>query len=302
MNCPSLHRYQLYGFVMDSPIPFPELVPAAAGGPPDVVIAVASTPAGLSNPERVGGCYQAVPGKFLIWLDGTARFLVANGCEITVDPEPAAADSEIRRLLLSAPLGAILLQRGQLPFHASAVSINGTGVLLLGGPCAGKSTAAARFRAEGFPVLSDDIASVQFDGAGLPWIMPGCPELKLWPDSLTALGQDAARLPKVGAGLEKRVLHFPEAFDPTPVPLRAVYVLESGHGAAITRVEGARRVATLWNLTYRSGFLAGPALQKQYFLQLARLEKIVRMGQTSRPENGFFGPELVRRIVEDCRR
>ncbi len=298
------HRYQLHGLVVESTIEFPELPSLTTPGPADVLIDVGQTPARLDNPFKSGGCYQVDRETFLIWLEGQARFLVSNGRSIRVEPEIGADEAEVRRLLLSSPLAALLLQRGTTPFHASAVSIDGAGVVFLGGPCAGKSTLAARFLAQGFRILADDISVVHFDEGGQPWIMPGYPELKLWPDSLAALALDGAALPRIRANSEKRILRFPERFDPSPVPVRAVYLLEPGCGpdAGITRIEGSARGAALLNHTYRPEFIGGAERRKTHCIQIARLANMTRFMKLGLAEGRFADEELTRAIVEDCRR
>jgi hypothetical protein len=304
MNPAPLHRYRIHGLVVASALALPDLPPAPDGAPANVGIEIGAVPGTLDAPTRVGACFEVKPERLLIGLDGEARFLVSDGRTIRVELAPGSDPAEVRRLLLSSPLGALLLQRGLLALHASAVAFDGAGVLFLGGPNAGKSTLAARAQARGARLLADDLAVVRLDDAGHPWILPGAAELKLWPDSLAALGLDRAAPPRLRADSEKRVLRFPAPVDPAPVPLRAIYLLALGHGPAITtaRVEGAARGAALLHHTYRSEFIGGAENQKRHFAQIARLATLPRFTRLSRPHDCSYDDALVDRIVAEVRR
>jgi hypothetical protein len=303
MTSTNLHRRRVYGLTLESAIALPELLPGGDGAP-EARVETGEVPTRLGEGAREGGFYQVEPERVLLWMPGEARFLVSNGEAIRVQPEAGADPAEIRRLLLSSPLGALLRQRGLMVLHASAVAIEGTGVLLLGGPNAGKSTLAARFLDERFRVLSDDIAAVRFDDDGQPWIMAGWAELKLWPDALAALGREPTPLARIRSGSEKRVLGFSDRFDPTAVPLRAIYLLEPGRGTsdALTALEGVARGAALLNHTYHGELIEGTEPRKRLYAQIGRLAAGVRLRRLERPADRFHGRVAVERIVEDCRR
>lgn len=303
MNATGPHRYRLHGLTLASTIELPEL-PPAADGTPDVSVETGEVPERLGGGAREGGFYQVEPERVLLWMPGEARFLVENGRQIRVQPAGGGDPAEIRRLLLSSPLGALLRQRGLMVLHASAVAIDGAGVLFIGGPNSGKSTLAARFLEAGGRVLSDDIAAVRFASDGQLWIEPGWAELKLWPDSLAALGRDQALLPRIRPDSGKRVLRFPERFDPAPLPLRAIYLLEPGRGASevLAPLEGMARGAALLHHTYRAELIEGTGPRKQLYAHIGRLSADVRLTRLARPADRFFDQAVVDRLGEDCRR
>ena len=296
-------RYRLHGLAVETAIHFPELLPGSPEHPPDFVIRLGKAPAALANPQQRGVCYEAQPGQLLIWLDGVARFLVTDGRTITVDSDPAAPASEIRRLLLSSPLGALLLQRGLLPLHASAISTDEGAILFLGGPCTGKSTLAAMFRRRGFKILSDDLTAIRFSEEGVPWALPGYSQLRLWPDSLAAIGEDATRLARIREDIEKRLLPCPENFASSAMPLRAIILLGPGRQMhpEVLPLRGARGAGFLLSHTYSSAFLAGLGVQKTHFSQIARLAKETRMIRAAWPQKDCVTQDLAERLWEDFR-
>ena len=118
-------------------------------------------------------------GGALLVVDKTARYFVADGSRIVVQPEEGASSRNVRLFLLGSAFGLLLHQRGLLPLHANAVEIDGRAVAFAGGPGAGKSTLAAWFSDRGFALIADDVAVIDFEGK-TPIIQPGLPRLRLW--------------------------------------------------------------------------------------------------------------------------
>ena len=100
----------------------------------------------------------------------------------------------MRLFLLGTSFGALLMQRGILPLHGSAMVVNGRGVVFTGMSGAGKSSLLAAFRKKGYPFLTDDVVAVTVDTAGTAWIHPSYPQQKLWRDSTKAVGVDTDSL------------------------------------------------------------------------------------------------------------
>lgn len=86
-------------------------------------------------------------------IPGPPKVVIDNGMRVTIEP---SSDNPVDiRALLMGPVQAILWhQRGLLPLHASAVSVNGKAIALAGPSGAGKSTLAAALAASGHAVFS----------------------------------------------------------------------------------------------------------------------------------------------------
>jgi len=160
--------YEAYGLHVRSPVPLPfargrEDLPAAAE--PDVVIRLGAAPAalaGAADGRRAAGGHaewEAAPGAFLINLYGVARYLVTGGREILVEPR-GGSDRKIGARLTGTVWAALLLQRGVVPFHASAVEFEAGAVLFLGDSGAGKSSLLGALLKRGHAMLADDAAGV----------------------------------------------------------------------------------------------------------------------------------------------
>jgi len=56
----------------------------------DVSINISAVPAHLENTTFRGVLWQAAPGRFMIDVPETARYLVEEGKRVTIDPLPSA--------------------------------------------------------------------------------------------------------------------------------------------------------------------------------------------------------------------
>jgi hypothetical protein len=228
---------------------------------------------------------------------GIGTFLVRHGGEILVDPDPGADAALLRLALLGPVLAALLQQRGDLVLHASAVEIDGVAVGFLGGRGAGKSTLAAAFLAQSHPLLADDILAVSFV-EGLPRVLPGFRQLKLWPDAVAALGGDPALLPRVRLGHEKRAQLVGGGSLTDALPLARLYVLSGGDTIEIeslsVRDAFLEVVAHSYGNTWLHGF-SGP----RQFGARAELVRCVSVRTLRRPPGLDLLPHVTRRVEED---
>ncbi len=285
---PPSNRYTVYGLTVETWIPFPELQPALPGAAVDAVFRLGEVPAELADCRHRGARFQAAPGRLLAWLDKIARYLAVDGREIIVQPEAGATESDLRLFLLCSPMGALLLQRGLLPLHASAVATPRGAAVFMGASGAGKSTLAASFHRRGFRVLADDISVVRFAPDGAPWVMPGLPQFKLWPDAVARLGSTADEPARLRPQVEKRAVPFWDRFHPEPLPLDHIVFLRPSRKSEIEvdRLSGIDRVPPLLRNTYRAQFLPGLGIAASCFESVSRLAKSVKVTRVSRPLDG----------------
>jgi hypothetical protein len=292
---PAQHRYRIHGFVLGSEMEFPELARDDGDDESDVTLRFGRVPPRIDNPRQRGACFQARAGEMLLWLDGIARFLVADGRAITIEREVGATDERIRALALASPLAALLLQRGLLALHASAIATPEGAVVFTGPAASGKSTIAAKFAQQGARILADDITALRVDEDGGTFVLPGTPLLRVWPEALKETTPNVAMRE---AGVAKRlVLSTGESSAPA-VRLAAIYVLErgsgTGRGYSPTPLPPKEALVTLLDAIYRPAFVHGLQLNRQVFTQADRLARQVRVVFTSAP--------TVANIMEDLAR
>lgn len=266
--------YSVCGLIFKSDSPLPGLKPLAQPAAPEVEVSLTGLPSWLArlleSPQSLW--YVSDHGEaagepnLKIWRtadEGYFRLSYKDGVEFVSDCRgarvwarwPAEADLDyVSTYLLGPVLGFILMLREVLCLHGSAVAVGAQALAILGPPGAGKSTTAAAFARQGFPVLTDDIVALKEEG-GEFLAMPGDSNLCLWPQSVAMLfGSPEALPPVIPENLlepewDKRHLdlHAPGYFfQSQPLPLKAIYLL------------GARDDdAGPWvgPLTWREGFL-----------------------------------------------
>ncbi len=297
------HRYRVYGLTVATWIPFPELDPAPVDGSVDVVFRLGRVPSDLEIAHDQGAFFQAAPSRLLSWTPSVARFLTIQGREVVVQMEPGAAERDVRTLILCSPMGAVLLQRGMLPLHASAVVTPFGAVGFMGKSGRGKSTLAAQFARSGFRVLADDVAAITFVEEGTPMVQPGLPQFKLWPNSASELGESVETLPRLLTQTEKRLLSFRNNFHSNPEPLIHLYNLNTVPDPGEIQLHPQPlfgRLELLKNHTYRGQYLSGLNLKQTHFRNISQVASRVPVTRILRPEeSGFKLEALMNRVLAD---
>ena len=196
-----------------------------------------------------GRVYQNPSGRYRVWTSDAGWFLVDPAKRhIAVEQQVEALRREVR--LLTTPMLLMMIERGLLPFHASAVEVDGKAVLFGAPSRFGKTTIAAGFHAAGFRVLAEDVTGVQV-GDG-PVVLPGPALLRVRRDVAERLDFSGTRL--VGEDTERSFL----AIEPDragagePVPLGAVVLLRGEEDKVrLERVAGVELLRDLWALAFK---------------------------------------------------
>ena len=209
-----------------SELPLPELALGGENADATVRLGEIPIPPGLDAPP--GACVYASSHEVMLSWEEAGKFLVQGGERIIIEPAPGVADEILRLYLLGPVLAVLLHQRGFLVLHASGVSIAGAAAAFLGASGWGKSTLAAALHAQGCSLLADDVVAVDTQGDRSPLVIPGVPQLKLWPQAVDWLGEQSAVLHRLHPALEKQGLPLHQDFVSQPQPLRWVFILQDG--------------------------------------------------------------------------
>jgi len=300
MDGTSLLGYVAYGLGIRSALHLPELV--SGDVQQDVALLFGSIERAEKeigeSPRLVCGTTQRV---HLEWR-GVGAFEVREGQEIVVDPLPSIEESVLRLFILGPALRILLLQRGLLVFHASVVGLSSGAVAFMAPQRHGKSTMAAALHSSGHRLVDDDVLVVEDDGDQLV-VRPGFPQIKLRPDAAQAIGQDSSQLAVLHPQLERRAYRIRHGFSQDPLPLKGIYVLDTGDrpgapalGAEIASLsprEALFRVLPNW---YAAMF--GPELLQMFGLDLQfgasmRLVDRVPIYSLTRPRSLDALPDVV---------
>jgi hypothetical protein len=168
-------------------------------------------------------------GRFyrFAYADNTEFVVDERGAEIwTSWPEPLTLE-DTATYLLGPVMGFVLLLRGLVSLHASAIVVDGAAIALVGPAGAGKSTTAAAFSARGFSVLAEDVVTLDDRGDRF-FVRPAYPCIRLWPASAATLYGSRSALPPLTPNWDKCYLDLTQRlgqFESEPRPLAAIYLL-----------------------------------------------------------------------------
>lgn len=195
---------------------------------------------------------QGGDGLFLRVPD-VARFHISGGRCITVNPDNGVADDVVDLFLTGTVLGAVLHQRGLLPIHCNAVRIGAAAYLFCGDSGAGKSTLAAWFEGQGYDLFTDDVCAVRFDAAGQALASAGLPRLRLWRESIEALGRGREPLRAIPGEADKFELSMARLPIADLLPIGGIYHLriEEGVVGGVAPLDGLAAASALTSSIYR---------------------------------------------------
>jgi energy-coupling factor transporter ATP-binding protein EcfA2 len=248
-------------------------------------------PDALPGGVQVDPITQAAPGLLLLKHPSAGGFIVRNGREILV--QPAGADlGDLCPYVLSSGFAAICIQRGLLLLHASAVAIGSGAVAFTGPKGAGKSTLLGAFVGAGHAALADDMSLIETrsDQTAHLWAVPGY--LRLWPDSVQALGlEDRPASPELSGSAKLQLSLDITAVDGAK-PLSAIFMLTAGESAValIEPIETAAAIAGL----------AGQLFRPHYIHPLGQIASLIPQIGKPLPARRYSGSVAARSTIT-CR-
>ena len=223
-----VHWHRAYGLRIRSAVALPfDPLPEPSASEPDVTVRLGAVPETLPGGPATRSPFsldwQARPGAFLMQVKGVARYLVAGGRDVLVEPLGADAGG-VSDFFPSTPFTALLQQRGVATLHAAAVATGAGAVLLLGRSSIGKSSLAAALVERGWALLADDVTGVVPDAGGRPVALPGFSRQRLCAHVLDEMGWRGRARSRVRDGAEKYWTPAQRACA-APLPVRAAFVL-----------------------------------------------------------------------------
>jgi hypothetical protein len=295
------YQYRVHGFTIESELELPELVPF--DGVPDVRIRLGPVAADLEGPVQHGPGYQAAEGRYLLNVPGIARYLVTDGRDVRVAPEPDTVESGVRVFLLSSVMAAVTHQRGLLAMHASTVDVGNGAVLFAGESGTGKSTLSAAFHDRGCPIVTDDVSVVAFDRDEHPMIHPGYRQLRLAADSLEHVGASLGARRRMDLGKQKYGVTVPGAAPPAPLRIRRMFLL-ADHPSDTIRLrplDGPAKVTAVVRGTYRRRMSDALGRRSAHFALCVAVAQRIDIVEVHRPRKLDTVHALVDALVADLR-
>jgi hypothetical protein len=251
--------------------------------------------------------FVAREGSLFFKIEDTGLFLMEQGKRIVVSPIPGADEKKVRLFILGTCMAVIMMQRGILPLHGSAVVIDGWAYAFVGHSGAGKSTLSAALASRGYPLLTDDVVALTWDAGGRAIVSPGYPQQKLWQPSLDGFGMKEQDYATVHAEITKYAIPVQHYFHEMAVPLGGIFELapqpEENHTSVqLVEVTGLERLHLLCSHTFRGGLVARQGLAQWLFETASRLSASVEIGRLVRTGAEFTAFEMVDRITDHIRK
>jgi len=277
-------RYQVFGLHLASDLELPELLPTEHEAPIDIDIRLADLSTDLPAAHPIDDYQQIAPGAYQFQIRDVARYRVEAGQRIGIDPHPDAAPGDIRLWVLGTALGALMHQRGSVPLHASALTLNGQAFAFCGDSGAGKSTLAAALHRRGLPLLSDDVGLV-VPASGEVLFHAGFPRIKLWRDALDHFALDPESLIRDLTRHDKFHLTLNDTFETRPHPLQHLYVLDRSDDdqVHIKPIVGHEAIGIIRDNTYRPGLIHPLGKAADHLRQCGHIAQGIRIFRFYRP-------------------
>lgn len=144
-------------------------------------------------------------GYLLRFPDIADFHLSADVTRIVCYPTPGTPSETIGHLLLDQVFPLLLSKSGHMVVHASAIATPAGAIAFVGSTGRGKSTLAASFALQGFPLITDDCLILdQVEGDLVA--TPSYPGARLWDDSIETLFRSAPTVSDVAHYTDKKRL------------------------------------------------------------------------------------------------
>jgi hypothetical protein len=194
---------------------------------------------------------------YLRWKDYYEFRVESSGVRIDYRPLSGADSNILRNFLFGQVLSFSLVLQGIEPLHATAVRVDDRAVAFLGDCTFGKSTLAASFLQDGYPILTDDLLLIDRRSGG-SMALPGCGRIKLQPDAVHLFDASGPGTP-LNPLTEKQVFSLVrDQQEVDPLPLAALFVLPTPAERSAGAVIAARPLSrgTLFHELLKNSFNA----------------------------------------------
>ena len=235
------------------------------------------------------------------YADGTQFLLDRAGTKVWAEWVDPLTLEDTATYLLGPVMGFVMLLRGVVCLHASAVAVGNEAIALLGPAGSGKSTTAAAFAERGYSILAEDVVTLD-DREDHFLVRPGYPCIRLWPASVKALYGSETHLPRLTPNWDKCYLDLTERFHAEPLRLAAIYQLgerqDDPAAPFIEALDPSEGLMSLVANTYATK-LMDKQMRAREFEVLSRVLKNVRLRRVTPHSDPRRIPELCTRILTD---
>jgi hypothetical protein len=248
----------------------------------------------IESPEVVSTPYLKISeDQFYINILGIAEFYVEKGERVIVHPQEGSDKASIDLFLNGSVLGAILHQKGILPFHGSSFSYKGRSIVICGERGAGKSSITAAFCQNEATFICDDITPIKLSNDDVQ-IIPIKSTIKLWENALDQLNIPTEGLSNIRPNIEKYYCNISPSIT-TNCNLNLVIVLTT-HNKDIFEnkdLTGIEKFKMMSSHIYRKAYLKGmPSAKQNHYQLLLKICNNIKVVQVTRPKEAGINDTL----------
>lgn len=287
--------YESAGVFIESEIELPGLrYPNNSGIKPDLTIRKGNTPTPPASLLSKDGTWAYDGCAAWVMVASVGVFYIQKTGNITVELLEKSTDREAAIYLIGSILGVALHLSGKIALHSSAVMVNDKAVLFCGTTGAGKSTIAAALEGRGYPILSDDLCTLDIVDNKV-FVHSDGRLLKLWQASLEGLGLKDRRGDSVCSKPDK---YFVQPLNTSPSRLRLshVYFLHDSNSAGVIRIKLltlTEAAAWFFANAYRPGLIKLLGQEADYLAAAATLATNTKVSRLTRTKNFSFLPVVI---------
>ena len=224
-----MYRYKIYGEIIESDFELKLLVPVKETDASQSIITISERDVEkevLSFLEE----HNAIKKQYEIGIKKAAFknkggfYLIQNGNEILIKINAGYTYETVSAWILGFCLSIVLLQKGTLTIHCSALATENGAVLLSGTPGAGKSSLASKLIEHGYKLMADDVAGVRFDADDC-FVYPAFPFQKLCSNEIDNKGLNKTELIYINEDKDKYLVPANNIFEYNPQKLQALFYI-----------------------------------------------------------------------------
>ena len=232
--------------------------------------------------------------RYDVWLEDVGWFFVDR-----VNPSisvPRFSDREwVEAVMWGLPMSLLLLDQGDIVFHASAVEINGRAFLFAAPGGHGKTSLAGALMAGGHRLLAEDL--IRCNLGSDPSVFPGPALIRLRRDVASQLTIPGTYKvtddpEKIHLGIEPHLRG-----DGTPVPFGALVFLHRGDAIALEKTTDGGALADIWAVTLN---LPTPQGRSRCFQQIADISSTVPIWRLTRPLTWESLPKVIELLEQNA--
>ena len=298
-----MFKYWGFGLYILSEIEFPELLSFEFSNVPDLTISISITPTALTSEGVVNMVRLSLsPTEYLLKISNVANYYAYKGESIVIEPTINADEKSVRLFLLSNAVPAILNQRNQILFNASAVENGDSVAMFCGLSGVGKSTLITSLKQNGFRVFADDLCVVNAGNNSEPVkIISPYPAIKLWENSFQELEMALpCRELTTREKLPQYNLFYHSQFNKQALPVSKIFILQTelkDDEPVIKKLNAVEAFTHIHNSSYQPQKVYAQKKQSVQFNVVSRLAAQSQVYYVTRPQKSNSINQL-RKLIE----